>query len=50
MNKNSIISISFVIAIAFILTASSPSLMNVAVYAQSGDDEEDNTSGSGEYE
>jgi hypothetical protein len=50
MNKNGIISISFVIAIAFILTASSPSLMNVAVYAQSGDDEEDNTSGSGEYE
>ena len=50
MNKNSIISISFVIAIAFILAASSPSLMNVSIYAQSGDDEEDDTSGSSDYE
>lgn len=50
MNKNSIGSISFVIAIAFMLAASSPSLMNVSVYAQSGNDEGDDTSGSGEYE
>jgi hypothetical protein len=49
MNKNSIISISFVIAIAFILGASSPSLMNIPVYAQSGDDEDD-SSGSSDYE
>ena len=50
MNKNSILSISFVIAIASILAALSPSVMNVAVYAQSGGDEEDGTSGSSDYE
>jgi hypothetical protein len=49
MNKNSVISISFVIAIASILAASSPNLVNVSVYAQSGGDEDD-SSGSSDYE
>ncbi len=48
MNKNSVISISFVIAIASILAASSPNLVNVSVYAQSGGD--DDSSGSSDYE
>lgn len=49
MNKNSVISISFVIAMASILAASSPNLVNVSVYAQSGGDEDD-SSGSSDYE
>ncbi len=49
MNKNSVISISFVIAIASILAAFSPNLVNVSVYAQSGGDEDD-SSGSSDYE
>jgi len=49
MNKNNIISISFVIAIASLLAASSPNLVNVSVYAQS-DGDEDDTSGSSDYE
>lgn len=50
MNKNSIISISFVIALASLLAASSPNLVTVSVYAQSGGDDEDDTSGSSNYE
>jgi hypothetical protein len=49
MNKNSIISISFVIALASIFAASSPNLVTVSVYAQSGGDDDD-TSGSSNYE
>lgn len=51
MNKNNIVSISFVIAIASILAFSSPSLANLSIYAQSNGEGEDNTSGgSSDYE